>query len=171
MKKVLIYGCTVIVLILLMTGLAYSQSLRPQTLEEIRAQARAEVRREMGVGETETIDMHKEESPAHLRTRLQIMQQSVLVLMVLALIPAMIAKLKGRSFIAWYVLGLLFWIVVFPVSVFLKKQPQPTGEAGETAEEETDIYKKIENLSRLKEKNLLSEDEFESKKKELLERI
>ena len=161
MKKVLIYGCTVIVLILLMTGLAYSQSLRPQTLEEIRAQARAEVRREMGVGETETIDMHKEESPAHLRTRLQIMQQSVLVLMVL----------KGRSFIAWYVLGLLFWIVVFPVSVFLKKQPQPTGEAGETAEEETDIYKKIENLSRLKEKNLLSEDEFESKKKELLERI
>jgi hypothetical protein len=43
----------------------------------------------------------------------------LIFLPLLALIPALIAKSKGRSFGAWYVYGLLLWIVAFVHSLFL----------------------------------------------------
>jgi hypothetical protein len=162
----------VVVLSFLVPVLARCQNLGPpQTLEEIRAQARAEVRREMGIDETRKPDVQQKEERAapHLKTRMEIMQQGALILLALALIPAIIAKAKGRSFIAWYVLGILLWIVAFPAAVFMRKAPE-SGKKKEEVEE-IDIYAKIENLSKLKEKNLISEAEFNSKKKELLERI
>lgn len=39
--------------------------------------------------------------------------------MVLALIPAYIAKSKGRNFGLWYVYGVFIWIVAFIHSLFL----------------------------------------------------
>jgi hypothetical protein len=171
MKRISIVVCVIIVLGLLAGVSAWSQSVQPQDLEEIRAKVRAEVKREMGVREPEKPDVQQKEQRVapHLRTRLEIMQQGALVLLVLALIPAVIAKVKGRSFIAWYVLGLLLWIVAFPASVFMRKLPEAGGKKEET--EEADIYAKIGNLSKLKEKGLISENEFNSKKKELLDRI
>jgi hypothetical protein len=41
----------------------------------------------------------------------------------LGLIPAFIAKRKGYSFLLWWFMGALLWIVVFPVSLFLKRKP------------------------------------------------
>jgi hypothetical protein len=117
MKKVFVFSCMIIALSLFLAGLAYSQSL-----EEIRAQVRTEVRSELGLDESRAPE--KQEKRAS-RTKLDIIKESALILMVLALIPATIAKLKGRSFIAWWVLGLLCFIVVFPVSVYLKKWPKP----------------------------------------------
>ena len=38
----------------------------------------------------------------------------------LGLIPAAIAKGKGRSFLGWWIYGALIWIVAFPHSLMLK---------------------------------------------------
>jgi hypothetical protein len=40
----------------------------------------------------------------------------------LALIPANIAKNKGRSFAAWYIFGFMIWIVALPASLIIKKR-------------------------------------------------
>lgn len=38
----------------------------------------------------------------------------------LALIPAVIAQRKGRSFVFWFIFGLLLWIVALPAALFVK---------------------------------------------------
>jgi hypothetical protein len=42
---------------------------------------------------------------------------SVLALFLLALIPATIAATKGKSFVQWYIFGVLLLIVVIPAAV------------------------------------------------------
>ena len=44
----------------------------------------------------------------------------VLLLLVLALIPATIAKKKGENFIGWYIYGVLLWIVALIHSIVMK---------------------------------------------------
>ena len=135
------------------------------------------------------------------------LRRSLYILMVFAIIPAIIAKQKGRSFIAWWLLSVLFFIFVLPITLFMKKNPakkhkligkaakerektDPVKEeksveedkprepenAQETQTEDpetsaVDIYKKIENLSALKDKGAITEEEFRDKKNELLGRI
>jgi hypothetical protein len=38
----------------------------------------------------------------------------------LGLIPAMIAKGKGKSFLGWYIFGFLLFIIAFPASLIMK---------------------------------------------------
>lgn len=47
-----------------------------------------------------------------------------LLAMVLGLIPAMIAKLKGRSFFIWWVYGSLLFIFALPHAIFAKRLKQ-----------------------------------------------
>ena len=178
MKRIFLISCVIIVLGLLISGEAYSQSL-----EEIKAQARAEVRREMGLDDPAPAPTtgkryveKTREVAAPGSPRVDMVKQIVGIMMVIAIIPGAIAKIKGRSFIAWWVLGLLCFIVVFPISVYMKKLPKegeitPAEKEEEEALGEADIYKKIESLSKLKEKGILSEEEFNSKKRELIKRI
>jgi len=42
----------------------------------------------------------------------------------IALIPAFIAKNKGRSFVGWYIFGFLLWIVAFPLSLIVSKNEE-----------------------------------------------
>ncbi len=44
-----------------------------------------------------------------------------IILFVLALIPAFIASNKGRSFILWYIYGLLLLIIAIPHSLIISK--------------------------------------------------
>jgi|GEM_PF-3269235 len=44
----------------------------------------------------------------------------VLILLGLALIPAVIAKLKGRSFFGWYIYGICLWPIAAVHSVLVK---------------------------------------------------
>lgn len=125
MKKSLIFSCIVIV-----SGLFVSVPANSQSLEEIKASVRAEVRQEMGLdtpkkspaparqtGRTQ----EAKKTSAFALPKLDTVQQAVLVLAVIALIPATIAKTKGRSFIAWWVLGLLCFIIVIPAAIYMKK--------------------------------------------------
>ena len=117
MKKVFVFGCVSIVLSFFLAGLAYSQSL-----EEIRAEARSEVRSEMGIDKPEKRYVQQERKrDMPVKVRVEIIRKLALISMIIALIPATIAKVKGRSFIAWWVLGLICFIVVFPVSMYMKK--------------------------------------------------
>lgn len=107
-------------------GVAYSQSL-----EELKAQAREEVRREMGVdrlpsrpapaprvGARTTTDMPTR-SPQQMARMLAYIVAGV------SLLPAGIAKAKGRSFIAWWILSMLCFPVVLLVSIVMKGKPAP----------------------------------------------
>jgi hypothetical protein len=115
---------------LFFAGFFLTPASHSQSLEEIRAKARAEVRREMGLDEPVRPDMRQEgisgtkEKGMPVRSKTDILIQAAFILMVLAIIPATIAKVKGRSFIAWWVLGLLCFIVVFPISIYMKKLPE-----------------------------------------------
>ncbi len=190
-----------------------------ETLEEIKARVRNEVRSQYGKTPAsprdpgEAVKTSKKPQTAKksgdLSMLLDVEPDTALrfafVIMLFAVIPAAIARAKGRSFIAWWVLGTLFFIIVMPVSIFLKKKkplsvserpgagPQEK-EAGPeesplrvktqaaTAEDLSftrdskdsaaiEVYEKIERLAALKEKGILTEDEFKAKKNELLSRI
>jgi len=39
---------------------------------------------------------------------------------IIGLIPAAIARSKGRSFLGWWIYGTALWIIAFPHSLFLK---------------------------------------------------
>ena len=51
----------------------------------------------------------------------------VVVLALLALIPAKIAAGKGRSFAIWYVFGLLLWIVALVAALIIKDERHREG--------------------------------------------
>ncbi|MFH1664585.1 MAG: SHOCT domain-containing protein [Candidatus Omnitrophota bacterium] len=167
-----------------------------QTLEELKAGIKAQVRQEMGLTsapERRSAPQKKiNPLPAKGKTALpgkNIPLQLAAISMLIAFIPAAIAKAKGRSFVAWWLLGALLFIVAFPSAVFMKpypekgppKEPAKPGEkgTGESKKKKDDaddspaisIYEKIENLSRLKDKGMLTEEEFKDKKNELLNRI
>lgn len=44
----------------------------------------------------------------------------------LALVPALIAREKGHSFLVWYVFGFLLWIVAFPASLLVAPERKET---------------------------------------------
>lgn len=40
--------------------------------------------------------------------------EAILLALIIGVIPAMIAKKKGRSFIGWYIYGVLLFVVALP---------------------------------------------------------
>ncbi len=193
---------------------------RAESLEEMKARIRNEVRDQYGARPplTPAYQRNADQNVKTPQTRKKTTDLSMLldvdpatalrfalVIMLFAVIPAAIARSKGRSFIAWWVLGTLFFIIVMPLSLFLKKKKphaahgkpsagpaekdirtdeRPPGEGtpikppevGTVPRDKTDsaaleIYEKIERLAALKEKGILTEDEFRAKKNELLSRI
>ena len=56
----------------------------------------------------------------------------LILLLLIALIPAYIAERKGRSFFQWYIYALLLWIVALPASLLIS----PTEKAQEHQQKE-----------------------------------
>lgn len=50
----------------------------------------------------------------------------VVILLAIAIIPAAIAKSKGRSFALWYIYGVALWIVALIHSIVLKEDASQT---------------------------------------------
>ncbi|MGB2600787.1 MAG: hypothetical protein WBD00_07985 [Candidatus Omnitrophota bacterium] len=113
MEKIFLSLCVVIIVFsFFLPSASYSQNL-----EEIKARARTEARQQMGLDQPQKstgMDMPRS-------TGQELLLRLVLFAMGVALIPAIIAKVKGRSFIAWWVLGFLCFPVVLIVSLFIKK--------------------------------------------------
>ena len=50
------------------------------------------------------------------------MEEMIAVAVIIGLIPAVIAKNKGREFLLWWLFGAAMWIIAFPMSLMLKDQ-------------------------------------------------
>ena len=191
-----------------------------ETLEEMKARIRNEVKDRYGASPplTPSYQQDTAQNVTTPQTRKKASDFSLLpdidpdtalrfafVIMLFAVIPAAIARSKGRSFIAWWVLGTLFFVIVMPLSLFLKKEKTHAlhGRTGAGSQEKAfsangkppkeeipvdplkeaaapsdkkgsaalEAYEKIERLAALKEKGILTEEEFKAKKNELLSRI
>ena len=57
------------------------------------------------------------------------MMEGIILALFLGLIPAFIAKNKGRSFGVWYVYGALLFIVALIHSLLISKRPENKSEA------------------------------------------
>ncbi len=114
MRKILLILCAIIMLSSIMPTMSHSQNL-----EEIKARARAEARQEMGLDRP--VQQKKTGVEIPLATGQELLVRLALFAMALALIPAVIARVKGRSFIAWWVLGTLCFPVVVIAAVYMKK--------------------------------------------------
>lgn len=110
-----------------------------QNLDEIRARARSEARQQMGLDRPAAPKKTGMDIPF---TRGQgLVLRLVLFALGIALLPAVIAKLKGRSFIAWWVLGTICFPVVLAAAVFMKKAKlviiaEEQGSSGRNAKSE-----------------------------------
>ncbi len=206
MKKIIF-----LISVFLVFSLYCPLSARAQLSEADKARMRAEARQEAGI-----TDASYPSSKATTRSQTRSAPRSasmdmilnipagtfwklVFLMVVVGLIPAGIAKYKGRSFIAWWVLGILFFIAAFPASLFMKGEGKkgsgilPARASAPKQEESAhkqdmvtsgyeekevksvspalEAYEKIERLSILKNKGIITQEEFEAKKKELLDRI
>ena len=212
MRRLTIIISVGMVLCVFLAGEVYSK-----TLEEMKAEIREEVRREFGITPSSTPtrepadrverpsvkSITQQESGGQVSLYDEIFggidQETIVIsvvsLFLLAFIPATVAAIKGRNFLLWLIMSLLFLPFTLPISVIIKnkkKKPQvPEGEAKETpvsgkkksaepTESEAkeaegssavDIYNQIEKLAELKEKGVISEEEFAKKKNQLLDRI
>lgn len=87
-----------------------------------------------------------------------------------------LAKSKGRSWAAFFWLSILFsplimWIIAASVSPLPGSVSYVTPVTASSNTGSPDIAKEIEKLGSLKEQGLITKAEFDSKKKELLDRI
>lgn len=103
---------------------------------------------------------------------------------IIGLIPAFIASSKGRNFVLWWLYGAALFIIALIHSLVIKSAedkardamllasaqqiakntmaaPAPSASAMSVADE-------LEKLASLKERGVLTEDEFAAKKRELL---
>lgn len=79
----------------------------------------------------------------------------LIIVLLLAIIPARIAKKKGYSFAAFYVFGIVLFIVALIVSLVM-----PDKKANRASE--------LVSYKKLLDEGVISQEEFESKKRELL---
>jgi hypothetical protein len=63
----------------------------------------------------------------------------VLMLLLIALLPASIARHKGRSFFTWYVGGILLWIVAFPASIMVSDRRRRCPHCAEIIQQEASV--------------------------------
>jgi hypothetical protein len=118
MKKTLLTLCAIIALSSILPTLSHSQNL-----EEIKARARAEARQEMGLDKP--VQQKKTGMEIPLSAGQELLMKLALFAMGAALIPAVIAKVKGRSFVAWWTLGTLCFPVVLIAAVYMRKIKVP----------------------------------------------
>jgi steroid delta-isomerase-like uncharacterized protein len=145
MKKILVCCAAVSLLVIVFRGQASAQSL-----EDIRARAREEVRREMGISAPAGTPVRQDGAgpgpagPARKdvpRTTGDLLRQAALILAGIALLPASIARFRGRSFIAWWVLGVLFFPIALLASLFLgdRREKDRADRSGSAPAEPVDI--------------------------------
>lgn len=53
----------------------------------------------------------------------------VAIWILLAFLPASIARSKGHSFIGWFILSLFFWWITLFVTLFMKDRTHPSAYA------------------------------------------
>lgn len=98
----------------------------------------------------------------------------LLVMAILGMIPAIIASSKGYNFFKWWLFGVLIWIIALVCACVLK----PYDEAQAAAQKQNalpttskDVPEELKKYKALLEQGVITEEEFEAKKAQLLKLI
>jgi hypothetical protein len=87
---------------------------------------------------------------------------ALVIMLTLAVVPAMLARMKGHNPVVWYLYGCVFFPGALLQAILLpnnkRRQPNPISQADE-----------LERWARLRTLGLLTEAEFEEKKRQLLQ--
>ena len=96
---------------------------------------------------------------------------------IIGLIPAAIAENKGHSFGTWWVFGAALFIVALPLSIWgienKRKnivREQVTSKPAQSTSNH-DATEKIKKIAELKDEGILTKEEFQKKKEELLTKL
>jgi hypothetical protein len=84
------------------------------------------------------------------------------ILLTLAVIPAVVAHMKGHSPVLWYLYGCVFLPSALVQSLFLPNRKTRQANLVSQADE-------LERWARLRDRGLLTDIEFEQKKRQLLQ--
>ncbi len=87
---------------------------------------------------------------------------AIVILLTLAVIPAVVARLKGHNPVFWYIYGCVFLPTAILQSLFLPNRKTRQASLTSQADE-------LERWARLRDRGLLTEVEFEEKKRQLLQ--
>ncbi len=79
----------------------------------------------------------------------------LIISLLLAVIPARIAKKKGYSYAGFYVFGVFLWLIALIVSLAIR-------------DKNVDNSQQLINYKKLLDEGVISQDEFDRKKSELL---
>lgn len=112
----------------------------------------------------------------------------LIILLLIAIIPAKIASDKGHSFVLWYIYGVLLWIVAFIHALCLNDESYNSMDYQrelnykkeleiKRLQNETDNKRKIEDskpdlilkYKKLLDDGIITQEEFDIKKRQLLE--
>ncbi len=100
---------------------------------------------------------------------------AIIIAPLLGLIPAAIAREKGYQFNYWWLAGTLVFIIALPFTIFglddKNKKVQQTATPEMPQGGTGDATETIKKLSDLKDQNIITEEEFQKKKEELLTKV
>ena len=77
----------------------------------------------------------------------------LIILLLLAVIPARIAAKKGYSFAGFYIFGVFFWLIALIVALVLKPK---------------DVSQELLNFKKLLDQGVITQEEFNQKRNQLL---
>jgi len=202
---------------------APNRSLSPE--EQLKEEARAQVRQEMGItkpkpaADTSGKTVKNKKIPDVKQTARNFVRvleglglttfdadgiiKWLSIMLILGLIPAFLARSKGYNFFIWWIMGIFFFIVALPVTLFLgkkiddKKEAKPkiekpvenaqkngvasfsdtrlekehTASSAEKSSPPLVIFDIIEKMKLLRDSGVITQEEFELKKKDWLSKI
>jgi hypothetical protein len=90
-----------------------------------------------------------------------VIPMAIVITLSLAVIPAMVARMKGHNWVLWYLYGCIFLPSALVQSLLLRTRIRRQSDFSSQADE-------VERWARLRDQGLLTDAEFERKKKQVL---
>jgi len=86
---------------------------------------------------------------------------------IMGVVVGIIANSKGKSFFPWFFYGLMIWPVAL-THIIVTKSENREAAAPAAQETQSDPVDKLAKLAELKEKGVITEEEFQEQKRKLL---
>lgn len=87
---------------------------------------------------------------------------------IMGVVVGIIANSKGKSFFPWFFYGVMIWPVALTHIIVTKSENQKAAAAPAAQETQGDPVDKLAKLAELKEKGVITEEEFQEQKRKLL---
>ncbi|SHK67322.1 SHOCT domain-containing protein [Rhodothermus profundi] len=87
---------------------------------------------------------------------------------IMGAVVGIIANSKGKNWFPWFLYGALIWPVALTHIIVTKSEKQETATTPTAKEVQSDLVDKLAKLAELKEKGVITEEEFQEQKRKLL---